>query len=136
MTSDPPDENEGKVVRIRSTPDEGRPAVPTPTIAVNRRRYKSDHCQHRGPFVVDTTLASVECGECGAMLNPLFVLERLAHNETYWNARTRDLQKYLDRLNKEIEGRQRTKCVHCGNMTPIRFTFEAPRTWVPQPGEY
>ncbi len=132
MIEDDPPDNDPNVVHLR-TPGEGKPEVPKPTITVNRRRYATDRCQHRGPFIVDRTLATVECGDCGAMLNPMFVLEVLATHEAYWSLRCRDLQRYLDRLNKEIEGRQRTKCTHCGNMTAIRFSFEPPRTWVPQP---
>lgn len=128
---EPPDGGDN-VVNIRP-PGDTRPEVPHPTIVVNRRRYASDRCQHRGPYYVDKTLATVECGDCGAALNPLFVLEVLACHESYWNVRTRDLQRYLDQINKELDGRQRTKCVHCGNMTPIRFTADMPRTWVHQP---
>lgn len=132
VNGDPPDDDPN-VVRIRAVPGEGRPNPPARTITVNHRRYATDRCQHRGPYVVDRTLATVECGDCGAALNPLFCLEMLATHEAYWNARSRDLQKYLLYLNKEIEGRTRTKCTHCGNMTAIRFTCEPPRTWVPQP---
>ena len=103
------------------------------TITVNRRKYSTDQCRHRGPYLVDTTLACVECRDCGAMLNPLYVLEVLSCHEAYWNARMRDLREFIAYLDKEIEGRVRTKCVHCGNMTPIRFNREPPRTWVPQP---
>ncbi len=129
---EPPPEN---VVNLRSI-DGGKddpPAPPTRTITVNRRKYRTDQCRHRGPFQVDTTLACVECGDCGAMLNPLYVLEVLSCHEAYWNARMRDLREFIAYLDKEIEGRVRTKCVHCGNMTPIRFNREPPRTWVPQP---
>lgn len=120
------------VVQLRPL-DGGKADPPAPrTITVNRRKYRTDVCRHRGPFLVDTTLACVECGDCGAMLNPLYVLELLACNETYWILRKRDLQQHVDYLEKEIEGRTRTKCVHCGNMTPIRFNKEPPRTWCPQ----
>lgn len=129
---DPP-ADDANVVELRLVPGEGRPEVPKPTITANRRRYKTDQCQHRGPYMVDRTLATVECGDCGAALNPLFVLEVLASHEAYWSQRSRDLQTYLVAINKEIEGRQRTKCVHCHNMTPIRFQVEMPRTWYRPP---
>lgn len=103
------------------------------TIIANGRRYNPGACEHKGPFVVDPKLGTVECGDCGAMLNPIYVLEVLAGHETYWNMRQRDLSKYIADLNEEIKDRTRTKCTHCGNMTAIKFKRELPRTWAPQP---
>lgn len=103
------------------------------TLIANDRRYEPHACPHKGPFVVDRKLGSVECKDCGALLNPIYVLEVLACQEAYWNMRQRDLAKYLAEINKEIEERTRTKCTHCGNMTAIKFKGEMPRTWVPQP---
>lgn len=120
-----------KVVSIR----DGRPKDRTyeHTLIANDRRYTPQACPHKGPFVVDRKLGAVECRDCGAMLNPIYVLEILARHEAYWNMRQRDLRKYLDEINDEIKGRTRTRCTHCGNMTPIRFKKELPRTWVPEP---
>lgn len=133
ITEDPPADNPN-VVKLRADDGEPKPPeVPTPTIQMNRRRYSVDRCKHRGQYIVDSTLATVECGDCGAALNPIFVLEMLAWQEAYWSTRMRDLQRYLAAINKEIEGRQRTKCTHCGNMTAIRFGTEMPRTWVHPP---
>lgn len=103
------------------------------TIIDNRRRYRQDGCPHKGPYLVDTTLATVECQDCGALLNPMFVLEKLAYRETYWNQRKKDLEAYIATLDKEIVGRERTRCTHCGNMTAIRFKAQPPRTWVMPP---
>lgn len=103
------------------------------TIIANERRFNPQQCPHKGPFVVDRKLGSVECKDCGAMLNPIYVLEILACQEAYWNLRQKELTKYLTDINKEISERTKTKCTHCGNMTAIRFKGEMPRTWVPQP---
>lgn len=123
--------DDSKIVSIRT----GKPDERTyeRTITNNSRRYDQHNCQHKGPFIVDRKLATVECGDCGALLNPIYVLEILACHEAYWNMRQRDLHRYLEQINKEIEGRTKTKCTHCGNMTPIRFKGEMPKTWVPQP---
>jgi len=123
------------VINLRP-PGDSKPELPTPTISANRRRYTTGECKHRGPYLVDNMLGTVECGDCGAALNPIFVLEILAWHEAYWNARLNDLRKHLAEINKELEGRTRTKCTHCGNMTPIRFLAEMPRTWVPGPHGY
>ena len=130
---EPPADDTSKVVRLHVEGESNQPEIPTPTIVVNRRRYSMDRCRHRGPYEVDTKLATVVCVDCGAQLNPMFVLEMLAYGEAYWTARMRDLRAYVDKLNKEIEGRQRTRCVHCKNMTPIKFSAEPPRTWVHTP---
>lgn len=114
---------------------DGRPSDRTyeKTLIDNGRRYTSAACLHKGPFIFDRKLATVECQDCGALLNPLYVLEVLANREAYWNRRAKDLAAYLAEVNKELAERTRTKCTHCGNMTPIRLKKEMPKTWVPQP---
>lgn len=123
--------SDDKVISIRT----GRPEDRTyeRTLTANDRRYNPNACPHKGPYLVDRKLATVECGDCGALLNPIYVLEMLACQEAYWNMRQRDLGKYLAEINSEIEGRTRTRCTHCGNMTAIKFKKEMPQTWVPQP---
>ena len=120
----------GKVITLH--PGKGE-RVYEKTIISNSHRYRPNTCEHKGPYVVDQALAAVECGECGAYLNPLFVLEKLATQEAYWNKRQEDLTTYLAEITAEIKDRTRTKCTHCGNMTAIKFSKEMPRTWVPRP---
>lgn len=124
-------EDDSKIVSIR----DGRPSARLyeTTIINNSRRYVPQACKHKGPFVVDNKLGTVECQDCGATLNPIYVLEIIAAQEAYWNMRQRDLAKHLASLNEEIKERTRTKCTHCGNMTAIRFKAEMPQTWVPEP---
>jgi len=57
----------------------------------------------------------VECGACGTRLDPMFVLRRLAHEETKWHE-TR--QRYDDEM-KRLAERSRTKCEYCDKMTRI-----------------
>jgi DNA-directed RNA polymerase subunit RPC12/RpoP len=128
------EDEDKKVVELRlatSSPD--APRVYERTIVDNSRRYAPERCDHKGPYIVDRKLGSVECEDCGARLNPIFVLEMLASQEAYWNLRQRDLAKYLAEINAEIAERTRTRCTHCGNMTAIRFKKEMPKTWVPRP---
>ena len=123
------DEN-GNVISIKS----GKPSDRTyDRTLISGRRYDTQQCEHKGPFIIDRKLATVECQDCGALLNPIYVLEMLACHETYWNTRQKELSKYLIKVNEEIKGRERTKCTHCGNMTAIRFKAKLPRTWLPQP---
>ena len=107
--------------------------TPTHTLVDNTRRRRPDACEHKGPYTVDRALAAVECGDCGAYLNPIFVLQQLAHQEAYWNQRVQDLETYANALKAEIAGRSRTKCTHCGNMTAIKFEAHLPQTWIAAP---
>jgi hypothetical protein len=67
------------------------------------------------PYLVDEALAEVECGKCGAKLNPMWVLVRLANEDRRLNESQRRYQEEMARLNE----RERTKCEHCGQMTRI-----------------
>lgn len=57
----------------------------------------------------------VECGLCSTKLDPMFVLKRLAHEETKWDRDRRSYQEEMKRLSE----RRRTKCDNCGKMTRI-----------------
>lgn len=85
----------------------------------------SNECNHDWKFVGGRTVdvqyliregeTEIECGGCGAKLDPMFVLRKLAHKETRWHdARKR----YADEM-KRLSERSRTKCDHCGQMTRI-----------------
>lgn len=115
--------------------EEGKPSDRTysKTLIDNGRRYEREECPHKGPFIFNRKLATVECGDCGASLNPIYVLEVLASNEAYWNQRQKDLTAHLEEISEELKGRQRTKCTHCGNMTAIKFKSQMPQTWVTRP---
>jgi len=128
MHEPPNEQDQGKIIQLHPGRVEDR--TYTKTIIDNTRRYRQGECAHKGPYIVDRKLAAVECQECGAYLNPLYVLEKMAVEETYWNQRLKDLIKYIEEVKQEIEGRTRTKCTHCGNMTAIKFHAELPRTWV------
>jgi hypothetical protein len=66
-------------------------------------------------YVVDPAAAEVECSNCKAKLNPMWVLARLAHHETRYHELAARYQDEMRRLSK----RTRTKCDHCGAMTRI-----------------
>lgn len=127
------DVDESKIVQFRPAA-EGAAKVYEHTMVSNTRRYRADACRHKGPYIVDAKLAAVECGDCGAFLNPLYVLEKLAHSEAYWNQRQKDLSAHLAKIEEEIKDRTRTRCTHCGNMTAIRLKHETmPHTWRAEP---
>ena len=66
-------------------------------------------------YLVDESAAEVECSKCGAKLNPMWVLSRLATEDR----RMREAaSRYQDEL-KRLKERSRTKCMHCRKMTLI-----------------
>ena len=66
-------------------------------------------------YIVDEAAAEVECSNCKARLNPMWVLARLAHNETQYHEFASRYQEEMQRLSE----RTRTRCDYCGKMTRI-----------------
>lgn len=60
----------------------------------------------------------VECGVCGTRLNPMFVLMRIASQETGFTHTRKVYQEEMKRLSE----RSKTQCNHCGKMTRISRT--------------
>lgn len=92
---------------------------PTNVISLTeaRSRYALGRCQHKR-VTVDEVLAEVECRDCGTKLNPIVVLVRMAHEESVLGVRIDAMKK----LKAELDEKLRTKCKHCGQMTPVRPT--------------
>jgi hypothetical protein len=76
---------------------------------------KGATCLHVGHFIVDGAMAEVECGSCGAKLNPMWVLVRLASDDRRWEEAQKRYQDEMGRLAQ----RERTTCQHCGRLTRI-----------------
>lgn len=71
-------------------------------------------CLHRR-FTVSEQLAEVECTDCGEKLSPIFALLQLCNQENRYH----ELHaRYQDEMTRLAE-RSKTKCRHCGEMTPI-----------------
>lgn len=86
---------------------------------VNRGRvleivYSYGKCRHES-FLIDEQLATVECANCHAHLNPMEILVRLAHQETRWHQLHAHYKDEMTRLGE----RRKTKCRHCHKMTDI-----------------
>jgi ribosomal protein S27E len=80
------------------------------------KRVYTPECRHTtGPFLVDDTLMTVECGTCKKIISPVYVLILLANKETQWHLH----REYFDKRVAELAERNRTKCDHCGKMTRI-----------------
>lgn len=57
----------------------------------------------------------VECSLCETKLDPMFVLRKLAHEETKWQQARITYITEMARLNE----RKATKCEHCSKMTRV-----------------
>lgn len=66
-------------------------------------------------YLVDPAAAEIECSNCKAKLNPMWVLARLAHDETRYHETAKRYQEEMKRLSE----RTRAKCECCGYMTRI-----------------
>jgi hypothetical protein len=72
-------------------------------------------CFHTHGFLVDERLSEVTCRACQARLNPMWVLQQLAAQETRWH---QFFARYQDEMAR-LQARQRTRCRHCGKMTAV-----------------
>lgn len=103
--------------KIKRLPVKFKPQVPEERTLVRPYEVaKFGGCLHLFcGYVVDEALAEVECGKCGAKLNPMWVLQRLANED---RRMAESQERYQDEQRRLAE-RSRTKCDHCGKMTRI-----------------
>lgn len=78
-------------------------------------KFRPEKCRHLR-IVVDEMLNEVECEDCGAKLNPIAVLVKMAHEESLWGYRGDELKK----LQESLGAKSRCKCQHCGRLTRVR----------------
>lgn len=74
----------------------------------------SKKCRHR-KVLIDEAKSEVECEECGAMLNPVWLLGEFMRIESVWNQQLAALKRQIE----EAADKTRCKCIHCNKMTPI-----------------
>jgi hypothetical protein len=83
-------------------------------------------CDHRSYYVKGRGLVpvtyylregetEVECGHRHTRVDPMFVLQIMAGEETQWS---RARGRYVEEMTR-LHKRSRTKCRHCGRMTEI-----------------
>jgi hypothetical protein len=76
--------------------------------------FEMGGCRHER-FLIDERAEKVKCRDCGEPLNPLWVLGVIASKESL---AARNFERYQDEMAR-LKKRTRTKCLHCGKMTPI-----------------
>ncbi len=105
-------DEEDKVKRLpvrfkKPTHDEGRVLQ-----VVHPRSPACDH-QFKVSYLIRPGETEVECSGCGTRLDPMWVLSRLAAQDSqFYRAR----ERYQEEM-KRLEERSRTKCEACGHMT-------------------
>lgn len=72
-------------------------------------------CQHLRA-TVDEKLAELTCSDCGAKMNPIVYLAKLAKQETSWGWQGREVAK----ARAELAERKKCRCTKCGEWTEIR----------------
>lgn len=78
-----------------------------------RKRFYA-RCSHQ-KVIVDESLNTVECKDCGEKLNPVWVLAQYANKE---RLAVQHLE-ILRELQKKAEAKTKCKCQKCGQMTNI-----------------
>jgi len=76
-------------------------------------QYGSE-CAHINTQISEE-LDTVLCRDCGEKLSPMWVLKRLANEETKWASKRAEMLK----LGEELYKRKRCKCEKCGEITTI-----------------
>lgn len=96
-------------VRFKTANDEGRSLKVVDSFDAG--------CDHRMPvtYKIRPGEAEVECGRCGARLDPVWVLTQLANRESRY---VYNRERYNDEMRRLAE-RSKTACEHCGKMTRI-----------------
>jgi Zn finger protein HypA/HybF involved in hydrogenase expression len=77
--------------------------------------YRESRCKH-AHVVIDEELWKLECADCGASLDPIAYLVKIAKEEAVAEYRLNELNKMV----AEAQVKLRTKCIHCGQFTTIQ----------------
>ena len=72
-------------------------------------------CRHLHTLI-DDQLNEIECADCGAKLNPMWVLKRFASQLSQWEFE----HERIRAARKQLEERARCRCTKCGVWTEIR----------------
>lgn len=88
-------------------------------------RFDRSSCNHNWQYINGRQVnaqyliregeTEVECSLCETRLDPMFVLRKLAYEETQWERTRKAHHEEMARLKE----RRRTKCEHCDKMTRI-----------------
>ena len=97
-------------------------------ISLEEKRKELGECKH-SRFLISQDEAFVTCGDCGEKLDPMWVLSIIAKNQN--TLATQLHRQYVKLCNIEtvLSSKSRTKCKHCGKMTPVNIRM-SDREWM------
>lgn len=103
------------------------PSDDGPMLTIVDTRFGATGCNHSFTYVGGKCVSAkyliregeteVECSLCETKLDPMFVLRKLAHEETKWERSRKTYREEMARLNE----RKATKCEHCSRMTRVSW---------------
>lgn len=86
---------------------------------LKKKGYEKNECKHYS-LVIDESKWLIECGDCGAQIDPIWHFMRMANKQNTLTYKIDILRrKWIDIIAK-LKTRTRTKCEHCGKMTNIK----------------
>jgi hypothetical protein len=78
-------------------------------------RFQENPCEHIH-ILINESLWQVECEDCGAILDPIAYLAKLAKKQELLAYQLENIEIAVNKA----KGKLRTRCIHCGQFTPIR----------------
>ena len=89
-------------------------------ISLVKKRIEYGDCKHK-KILFSEDLDYVKCGDCGETLNPIWVIARFATDELNYRAMASQEYTRQNNISKKLNEKRRTKCKHCGKMTPVNI---------------
>jgi len=95
----------------------------TNLISLDKKRIEFRGCKHLR-MEINEGAAMVICKDCGRQLDPMWVLSRMADNEGTLLNKIHQQYVRLCNIETAVRGKIRTKCKHCGRLTPVNITMK------------
>ena len=101
--------------------NDGDGKIAETVISIKSKKGSTEYgaCRHNS-ILVDEDLWRIECAKCGKSLDPIQYLVNLAGRERMAEYRLTKLQERYEKVLGILEKKTRTKCEHCGKLTPIK----------------
>ena len=81
-----------------------------------------EKCQHLS-VLINESLSTVSCSDCGESLNPIWVLCNYADHQKSTYHELRNQLVRVKNIEKMLEKKQKTKCSHCGRFTRVNISM-------------
>ena len=81
-----------------------------------------EKCPHLS-VLINSSLATVTCKDCGGSLDPMWVISNYAEHQKSVYQELRNQLIRVNNIEKMLLKKQKTKCKHCGRFTPVKITM-------------